>query len=274
MNLNQFDHFLKTEGRYQTSDSRPSNAPWRWLCKCDAFFYIGITFFTLLGGVYGCFGKMTYRRWQWISYYIMRVYEAAGAKFELAGFENFPKDGKPCVFVCNHMGMAETYLLPSILLVGGDMVVIVKSSLMKYPGLGKILAEANAIPVDRKSPRDDLRTILTVGKKRIAEGLSVLVFPQSTRNVVFDPKTFNSIGAKLAARSGVNIIPVAVKTDFQSIGKRFRDIGPLDRSKPILIQLGAPISTTEGHSEKEAHAESLAWVESTLRSWSVDVLEG
>ncbi|MDE0840133.1 MAG: lysophospholipid acyltransferase family protein, partial [Kiritimatiellae bacterium] len=126
---------------------------------------------------------------------------------------------------------------------------------------------------DRKSPRDDLKTILTVGKKRIAEGLSVLVFPQSTRNVVFDPKTFNSIGAKLAARSGINIIPVAIKTDFQSIGNRFRDVGPLDRSKPILVQLGAPISTTEGRSEKEAHAESLAWIEATIRSWGADVLE-
>ena len=43
--------------------------------------------------------------------------------------------------------------------------------------------------------------------------ISVLIFPQTTRELFFDPKKFNTLGIKLAKRAKVPVIPIAVKTD-------------------------------------------------------------
>jgi len=49
--------------------------------------------------------------------------------------------------------------------------------------------------------------------------ISVLIFPQTTRDLRFDPNKFNTLGIKLAKRAKVPVIPVAVKTDAWGMGK-------------------------------------------------------
>ena len=55
--------------------------------------------------------------------------------------------------------------------------------------------------------------------KSLKKIISVWVFAQTTRELLLDPKKFNTLGIKLAKRARVPVIPVAVKTDAWGMGK-------------------------------------------------------
>ncbi|MCX7590648.1 MAG: 1-acyl-sn-glycerol-3-phosphate acyltransferase, partial [Kiritimatiellae bacterium] len=174
----------------------------------------------------------------------------------------------PAVIVSNHMSLLETFLLPGFILPFREVAIVVKESLLRYPAFGQILRAVNAISVKRENPREDFRKIMECGRQALESGRCVLVFPQSTRSPEFNPAEFNSVGVKLAARSSVPVIPLALKTDFVGIGRIVRDLGRLDRSKPVYFSFGAPFQVT---SPREAHEKVVAFISERLRSWGVKV---
>jgi 1-acyl-sn-glycerol-3-phosphate acyltransferase len=100
----------------------------------------------------------------------------------------------------------------------------------------------------------------------------MVIYPQSTRASVFDEEKFNSLGVKLATKAGVKVIPIALKADFQGIGKKSKDIAPLDRSKTIKLKFGPLLSPTKANA-REVHAECVKFISSTLKEWGVEVKE-
>ena len=108
------------------------------------------------------------------------------------------------------------------------------------------------------------------GVMPIIFAVSVLLFPQATRSVVFDPGAFNSLAVKLAKKAGVPVVPVALRTDFQKIGRVLKDFGPIDRSKPVYFKFGEPL-TVQGNG-KAAHQQVISFIASNLRSWGGTVL--
>lgn len=134
------------------------------------------------------------------------------------------------------------------------------------------MKEVGAIPVDRVNPRDDLKVAMTEGLKTLKAGNNMVIYPQSTRAAVFDEEKFNSLGVKLATRAGVKVMPIALKADFQGIGKKMKDIAPLDRSKTIKLRFGPLLSPTKENA-REVHTECVRFVSSTLKEWGVEVKE-
>ena len=112
-------------------------------------------------------------------------------------------------------------------------------------------------------------TIFREGCSRIESGNSFLIFPQGSREKVFARKGYSSIGAKLAEKAGVPVVPIAVKTDCEPTrpdGKGwFKDFGTVDPSKDIRVRCGAPITGTS----KEMHAASFAWIKDQLDEWGL-----
>jgi 1-acyl-sn-glycerol-3-phosphate acyltransferase len=191
----------------------------------------------------------------------MQCTERCGAEVHISVPEPSRRVG-PCVYVANHMSGLETVVLPCLIIPFSMPTIVVKKELLESSPLMATLRAVNAIPVTRTNPREDLRTVLERGRAAIESGTSVLIFPQSTRDPVFDPTTFNSIGAKLAARSGVPLVPIALRTDFVAPGRISRTFGPIHRDRPIHFVFGSPIATNGG--AKAAHAEALAFLLHTL----------
>ena len=135
--------------------------------------------------------------------------------------------------------------------------------------MGAAARAVGSIAVTRKNAREDLVTVLDQGALRLASGSSVLLFPQGTRQSVFEAKRFNSLGAKLAERAGVPVVPLAVKTDFLQTGKWIKDFGAVDPSKPIRFSCGPLIPTAQG--AKRAHEQSIAFIEGKLNEWGMPV---
>jgi 1-acyl-sn-glycerol-3-phosphate acyltransferase len=159
--------------------------------------------------------------------------------------------------------------LPGLVVPLKPVTYVVKEKLLRGFFWGPIMRSRGPIPVSRTDPRADLETVLREGCARLAAGISVIVFPQGTRRDVFDRTQFNSLGVKLAAKAGVPLVPVAVRTDYWGSSGVFRGFGPVHRDRPIRIEFGSPI-TVSGRGKAE-HEACLEFIESRLRAWGAPV---
>ncbi len=146
---------------------------------------------------------------------------------------------EPCVFISNHMSTLETFLLPAIIRPLTPVTFVVKKSLTTMPVFGPIMRSRDPVVVNRSSPRDDLATVFEEGAKRLKNGVSIIIFPQHTRSLLFDPASFNSIGIKLALRTGAPVIPLALKTDAWGNGRKIRELGRIRPRFPARFEFGA-----------------------------------
>jgi 1-acyl-sn-glycerol-3-phosphate acyltransferase len=196
---------------------------------------------------------------------ILRALENVGVRFEITGMDNLRRFGGPAVFIANHMSTLETFVLPCIIQPLKPVTFVVKKSLISAPVFGPIMRSRDPIVVGRTNPREDLKSVLSEGAKKIEQGMSIIIFPQSTRSAVFVPEEFNSLGIKLASRSGVPVVPVALKTDAWGTGKIIKDFGPVDKKKKVYFAFGAPIKI-EGRGAEE-HRKVIGFIQGNLARW-------
>ena len=150
-----------------------------------------------------------------------------------------------------------------------EVVFIVKDSLVKHPLFGTVMRSRHPIIVSRSNSREDFKIVMDRGQELLATGTSIMIFPQSSRAVEFKPEEFNSLGVKLAGRSGVQIVPIAIKTDFWGNGKYLKDLGPINRHKPIYMSFGKPLPVNG--TGKEENKKIIEFITSNLIKWGGDI---
>jgi 1-acyl-sn-glycerol-3-phosphate acyltransferase len=102
--------------------------------------------------------------------------------------------------------------------------------------------------------------------EKLKAGVSIIVFPQSTRSSAFSPEDFNTLGVKLAARAGVPVIPIALKTDAWGNGRYIKEFGPIDSTKTVHISFGEPMQIN-GRGTAE-HEKVIAFIQDNLGRWT------
>ncbi|MBW2477585.1 MAG: 1-acyl-sn-glycerol-3-phosphate acyltransferase [Deltaproteobacteria bacterium] len=204
--------------------------------------------------------------WHDSSVQIVKALESVGCHLHVTGMEHLNNPQGPCVFVGNHMSTLETFVLPSLIMPHGfNLTYVVKRSLNDYPVFKHVMRSRNPVVVDRTNPRDDLKVVLEEGAKRLAEGTSLIIFPQHTRSVDFNPEQFNSIAVKLARKAGVPVLPVALLSWAWSTGKWLKDYGPIIPSRTIYFSFGEPMTVTGRGNE--AQASIIQYIENKLALW-------
>ena len=212
------------------------------------------------------------KEWAASSKYIFDFIEKSGGCFHISGMNNINREKEPVLFVANHMSTLETMVYPTALNAFGKLAIILKKSLEDIPLVGAASRAVGSIAVTRKNARADLVTVLEQGARRLADGSSVLLFPQGTRQAVFEAKRFNTLGAKLAERAKVPLVPLAVRTDFLQTGKLIKDFGIVDPRKPILFACGPVLMPDMG--AKKMHEKSVAFIEGKIKAWGLPVAAG
>ena len=203
--------------------------------------------------------------WSRTSLGLLRGLEAVGVRLEVTGTEHFSRLQGPCVFVGNHMSTLEAAVLPTIIQPLKKVTFIVKRSLVEYPIFGHIMRSRDPIVVGRTNARDDLKAVIEGGAARLGAGISIVVFPQTTRTVIFDPAEFNSIGIKLAKRAQVPVVPLALKTDAWANGSLVKDFGKIAPAKTAHFAFGAPLSI-HGTGSGE-HQQVVEFIRGNLLAW-------
>lgn len=112
----------------------------------------------------------------WSSGFIRAAQIIIGVNYRVLGRENIPDE--PCIFVCNHQSYWESIALTAFI---PDINVISKTGAMAIPVFGWGLRHAPMIPVNRTQRGMNLRRIVREAERSIANGRSVLIFPEGTR---------------------------------------------------------------------------------------------
>lgn len=211
-------------------------------------------------------GKLTYKGWEQASRSILRALESVGVKIEIENLSAIQNLKHPCVFVCNHMSTLETFVLPCIIQPFRNATFVVKKSLVEYPVFKHLMISRDPIVVGRVNPRDDFKKVMTGGKKRLENNISIIIFPQTTRSNYVDEKKFNTIGIKLAKYAQVPVIPVALQTDAWNVGRIIKDAGKIDPTRPVKFSFGNPVYVSGNG--KEEHQMIYHFINNKLRSWN------
>ncbi len=195
----------------------------------------------------------------------LHAIEHAGVSVEITGIEHLKELKTPAVIVGNHMSVAETVVLPGIIQPVRDVTFIVKQSLLEYPVFKHIMRAVEPIAVTRDNPRHDLRHVLQEGLDRLERGISLVVFPQTTRMDYLDAERFSTLGVKLARKAGVPVIPVAIDTRAWGNGKLLKDFGKIDISKDMHFAFGPVLAGDERDEVKQQ--QIVEFIREKLAAW-------
>jgi len=224
--------------------------------------FAGIVLKTRAQAIRGVYDR---KAWSDSSFYIFRFIEKTGGHFRISGMENITREPAPLVFIGNHMSTLETMILPSLIAPHLEVTFVVKESLVRHPLFGHVMRSRDPIVVGRTDPRKDFEEVMSKGTGLLSRGISIVIFPQSTRSVDFSPEDFNSLGVKLARRAGVKVVPIALKTDFWGQGSIIKELGPLDHRKTIHFRFGDPFEVSGNG--REENKKITDFIISSLNEW-------
>ncbi len=210
--------------------------------------------------------------WCQSSFEVLRSLESVGLCVEITGIKYVEQLKTPCVVIANHMSVLETVVLPVIVQPVRNMTFVVKQSLLDYPIFRHVMRSRDPIAVSRTNPRQDLKAVLEGGMDRLKRGISIIVFPQTTRTRSIDPTRFNTIGVKLAKRADVPIVPLALLTDAWGNGKYLSDFGKIDSSKNAYFAFGEPM-WVQGRGTDE-HQAIIDFISRKLQEWKDERVKG
>ncbi|WP_110669177.1 lysophospholipid acyltransferase family protein [Salinicola halophilus] len=173
-------------------------------------------------------------------------------RYRIQGRGNVP--GGPCVVLSNHQSEWETVFLQ---LLKTPICTVLKKELLSIPLFGWGVRLLKPIPLDRSRPSNAMRQVLTHGKLRLEEGLSVLIFPEGTRVAPGERRRYNKSGIVIACRAGVPVLPVAHNAG-EHWGRHW-----IKQPGTLNVVVGEPIETV-GRKPEAILEEVERWIEQTL----------
>ncbi len=209
-------------------------------------------FFVLVGGF------MSHRRrFALIEWYAERIFDVLRVTckldYRVEGLENIPNE--PHVAYWKHSSAWETF---GQFLIGPPKVIVFKHELIYIPFVGFGLRLLRSIAVKRGAGTSAVNQVVSQGRSRLAEGLSILIFPEGTRVAAGETRRYGVSGALLASRAGCKVVPVA-----HDAGYYWPRRGLIKKPGTVRVIVGPPIDAA-GREPREINEEAQAWIESTI----------
>jgi 1-acyl-sn-glycerol-3-phosphate acyltransferase len=177
-----------------------------------------------------------------------------GIRWEVRGWENLPLG--PSVIMAKHQSAWETVFMNSQF---PYQCWIIKKELLWLPFVGWGLWGIRSIAIDRSSGHSAVEQIVEQGKKRLAQGMWVSIFPEGTRIPVGKRGRYGIGGAVLAVRAGVPVVPMA-----HNAGECWGRYAFRKHSGTVQVVIGKPIETA-GRVPAQVSAEVEEWIEARMR---------
>ncbi len=161
--------------------------------------------------------------------------QIANIKVRIEGQEQLDPD-KPYIFVGNHASMADIMSFSGY--ISHDYRWIAKKELFAIPIFGPGMRAVDFISIDRSRGREAVKS-LNAAAQRIADGASVILFPEGTRSTDGHLQPFKTGAIMLALKAGVDVVPVGFNGTHQALPKGKL----LSRGGDVVLRIGTPIST-------------------------------
>ena len=180
----------------------------RSLCF-NAGWYAGTVVIALVGSPILLLPRRAVIAWAtfWIDFILWWLRLTCGLTHRVVGMENLPEG--PVIIACKHQSSWETLAFTRVF---PGASIVLKRELLFIPIVGWAMARAGNIAVARGDGAQALRGLVRQAKTAIAEGRSILIFPEGTRVAVGDTRPYQVGSAALYRQLGVPVVPVALNS--------------------------------------------------------------
>jgi len=197
-------------------------------------------FISMLGSVWDSTGRFQHgcaRIWARL------ILSTSGIRVRVEGLENF-EPGRAYIFCSNHLSLMDIPLTFGYLPV--EFRIMAKKGLFQLPFLGWHLRRCGHLAVDRKNPKEALRSF-ELAAQRVREGTPMVFFPEGTRSRDGVLHDFKRGAFLLAIKAGVPVVPMAIRGTRQCLLPDTLVV----RSGQAILTIGRPISC-QGMTHRDA----------------------
>lgn len=171
-----------------------------------------------------------------MQYLCNRMIKAAKMDLQVIGKENLPKEG-PVLYVANHKGIFDIVSLVST--IDDPCIYIAKKEVGNMMLINTWFDALGAIYINREDKRETVEKIIQ-GINEIKQGQSIVVFPEGTRVAGNEIQEFKGGVFKLATKTGVPIVPIAIHNTH----KVFEEKRGIQQTR-VTLNIGKPIQVKD-----------------------------
>ena len=191
----------------------------------------------------------------WLRLSIWGARVICGVHARVQGYENLPDS--PVVMLPKHQSAWETLAFPSLM--PQPLCYVFKRELLWIPFFGWAMARMDLIHIDRSKRAEAWSKVAEQGRRFMAQGNWVIMFPEGTRAPRGGQGKYKNGGTRLAVETGRPVLPVAVTSARCWPRKSF-----VLRPGVIDVSIGKPIAST-GRDADSLMREVEAWIEAEMR---------
>ena len=156
----------------------------------------------------------------------------------------------PVVIVSNHQGVWESFYLQTLI---SPLTTIIKKELIYVPFFGWALNLLDPIKINRSKKIESAKRVIAKGSEKLADGYSVLIFPEGTRKKPgMQVGKFARSAADLAIKNNVDLIPIYHDSGLYWKNKKF-----LKFPGTVKVIIGDPI---QGKNSSEMTGNLVEWM--------------
>jgi 1-acyl-sn-glycerol-3-phosphate acyltransferase len=135
----------------------------------------------------------------------------AGISLNVRGRENLPEG--TCVFIANHQGYFD---IPALIAAADRPIgFIAKKEILKHKYISYWMKKIHCVFIDRENVKESVKAI-NQGVEYLKAGHNMAIFPEGTRSKGGPVGEFKKGSMKLATKSGVSIVPVAINGTYKA----------------------------------------------------------
>ena len=186
-----------------------SSGLWLRSLAFNVGWYLGSVLFALAGAPLLLASRRVVVAWAraWIVFVLWWLRVTCGLTHRVIGLENLPAG--PVIIACKHQSTWETM---AFTLLFSDIAIVLKRELLFIPIVGWAMARAGNIAVARGDGAAALRGLVKQARAAIADGRSIVIFPEGTRVAPGDRRPYQVGTAALYRQLGVPVVPVALNS--------------------------------------------------------------
>jgi 1-acyl-sn-glycerol-3-phosphate acyltransferase len=220
--------------------------------------------------IFSLFGSSTKVYWLcagWLRLAVTGGTMILGIQNRVTGMENLPTtELGSCVLLVKHQSTWETFSM--VTLMPHPLAFVFKKELLYVPFFGWAMSRMDMIHIDRSQRAQAFNKVVEQGKRLMAQGVWVIMFPEGTRIARGQKGVYKSGGTRLAIETGAPVIPVAVTSAKCWPRKAF-----IKKPGIVDFSIGKPIPSA-GRQPDELMREVEDWIEAEMRRLDPEAYTG
>ncbi len=191
----------------------------------------------------------------WLRINIWGLEHICGIRWQVIGQANLPDE--PVILLSKHQSTWETFFFP--VWMPRELCYVFKRELLYIPFFGWGIGLLDMIHINRAKRADAFEQVVTQGARKLSEDRCIIMFPEGTRIPVGAKGQYKAGGARLAVRTGAQVVPIA-----HNAGEVWPKKSFVKKPGLVTVSIGPAISS-QGKAPEAVLFEVETWIETEMR---------